>query len=63
MVHSQFTEFQQNKKNKWQLRQLLQERSETANRRRTRTAEEEWRVSKHEVIVAKLKRRENAQNL
>jgi hypothetical protein len=43
-------------------RQLLQERIDKANPRRTLTAEESKRLSKLEAIADKLKRGENVQN-
>ena len=44
------------------IRQLLQERIEKANLRRTLTSEETNRLSKLEEITDKLKRRENVHN-
>ena len=44
------------------IRQLLQERLDKTNPRRTLTAEESKRLSKLEAIADKLKRRENVQN-
>jgi hypothetical protein len=44
------------------LRKLLQEKMEQANSRRKVTAEDTKRLAKLEVIVDKLKRRENVQN-
>jgi hypothetical protein len=43
-------------------RKFLQERIDKANPRRKLTAEEKRRLSKLEVIAAKLKRGENVQN-
>ena len=43
-------------------RKSLLERIDKANPRLTLTAEEEIRLSKHETIISKLKRRETVQN-
>ena len=50
------------KKSNSSIRQLLQERIEKANLRRTLTSEETNRLSKLEEITDKLKRRENVHN-
>ena len=54
--------FESKKKVSGNFRKLLQERIGKSNPRRKLTAEEQRRLSKLEVIEAKLKRRENVQN-